>query len=123
MAEKMLSAQYNRPGFDMIDHFTYAFVGDGCLMEGISHEVSSLAGTLGLGKLIVFWDDNKISIDGDTAGWFTTDTPKRFEAYDWHVIRDIDGHDAEQIHQAVAMAQKETDKPTLICCRTHIGYG
>ncbi|AWL11117.1 Transketolase [Saliniradius amylolyticus] len=123
IAEKALAAQFNRPGHDVIDHYTYCFMGDGCLMEGISHETCSLAGTLGLGKLIAFWDDNGISIDGDVEGWFTDDTPARFESYGWHVVRDVDGHDPEQIKQAIDAARAETGKPTLICCRTVIGFG
>lgn len=123
IAEKALGAQFNRPGHDIIDHFTYVFAGDGCLMEGISHEVCSLAGTLGLGKLIVFYDDNGISIDGDVAGWFSDDTPKRFEAYGWQVIPAVDGHDAEAVLAATQAARAESDRPTLICCRTVIGKG
>ena len=123
IAEKSLAAQFNRPGHDVVDHFTYVFMGDGCLMEGISHEACSLAGTLGLGKLIAFWDDNGISIDGEVEGWFTDDTGARFESYGWHVIRDIDGHDPEQIKAAIEAARKETNKPTLLCCRTVIGFG
>lgn len=123
LAEKTLAAQFNQPDFDIIDHRTYAFVGDGCLMEGISHEVSSLAGTLGLGKLTVFYDDNGISIDGDVEGWFTDDTVKRFQAYGWQVIAGVDGHDSEAIEQAMQKAQAETKRPTLICCKTTIGFG
>ncbi|MCE2597334.1 transketolase [Motilimonas cestriensis] len=123
LAEKALAAQFNRDNFDVVDHYTYAFMGDGCLMEGISHEACSLAGTLGLGKLIGFWDDNGISIDGDVEGWFTDDTPKRFEAYGWHVIAGVDGHDATAIKAAIEAAQAETKRPTLICCKTIIGYG
>ncbi|MFT6898773.1 MAG: transketolase [Paraglaciecola sp.] len=123
IAEKTLAAQFNQPDFDVVDHFTYCFLGDGCLMEGISHEVSSLAGTLGLGKLIAFWDDNGISIDGKVEGWFTDNTPARFEAYGWHVIADIDGHDPQAIKSAIETAKSETDKPTLICCKTVIGFG
>jgi transketolase len=123
IAEKVLAAQFNRDGHEIIDHYTYAFMGDGCLMEGISHEACSLAGTLGLGKLIAFWDDNGISIDGEVEGWFTDDTPARFEAYGWHVIRGVDGHDAEQIRAAIEQARGETEKPTLICCKTIIGFG
>lgn len=123
IAEKHLSAQFNRPSFPIIDHFTYAFVGDGCLMEGISHEVCSLAGTLGLGKLIVFYDDNQISIDGKVEGWFTDNTPQRFESYGWHVIPNVDGHDSEAIHAAIKKAQANKDQPTLICCKTVIGWG
>ncbi|EMN4130099.1 MULTISPECIES: transketolase [Providencia] len=123
IAERTLAAQFNRPGHDIVDHHTYVFMGDGCMMEGISHEVCSLAGTLKLNKLIAFYDDNGISIDGHVQGWFTDDTAARFEAYGWHVIRDIDGHDADQIHAAVTEAQRETDKPTLIMCKTVIGFG
>ncbi len=123
IAEKALGAQFNRPGHEVIDHFTYVFVGDGCLMEGVSHEVCSLAGTLGLGKLIVFYDDNGISIDGDVAGWFSDDTPKRFEAYGWQVIPAVDGHDAEAVRAATESARAEGERPTLICCRTVIGKG
>lgn len=123
LAEKVLAAQFNQPNFPVIDHYTYAFLGDGCLMEGISHEACSYAGTLGLGKLIAFWDDNGISIDGNVEGWFTDDTPARFEAYGWHVVRDVDGHDSDDIKQAIQQAQKETNKPTLICCKTVIGSG
>lgn len=123
LAEKALAARFNRPGHDIIDHFTYVFVGDGCLMEGISHEVCSLAGTLGLGKLIVFYDDNGISIDGEVAGWFSDDTPRRFAAYAWQVIADVDGHDARAIRAAVDLARADRARPTLICCRTVIGKG
>ena len=123
LAEKVLGEQFNRPGHDIVDHFTYVFMGDGCMMEGISHEACSLAGTLGLGKLVAFWDDNGISIDGEVEGWFSDDTPKRFEAYGWHVIADVDGHNAEAIRKAILEAQAETDKPTLICCKTIIGFG
>ncbi|OGT29848.1 MAG: transketolase [Gammaproteobacteria bacterium RIFCSPHIGHO2_12_FULL_35_23] len=123
IAEKILATQFNRPGHTIIDHHTYVFVGDGCLMEGISHEVSSLAGTLGLGKLIVFWDDNEISIDGHVSGWFTTDIPKRFQAYNWQVIAKVDGHNPIHIKQAIEEAKAETARPTLICCKTTIGYG
>ncbi|MEO2267537.1 transketolase [Pseudoalteromonas sp. YIC-656] len=123
IAEKTLAAQFNKPNFDVVDHFTYCFMGDGCLMEGISHEACSLAGTLGLGKLIAFWDDNGISIDGEVEGWFSDDTPARFEAYGWHVIRDVDGHDMQAISDAISAAQANTDKPTLICCKTIIGFG
>ncbi|WP_417226424.1 transketolase [Amphritea sp.] len=123
IAEKSLAAQFNREGHEIIDHHTYAFLGDGCLMEGISHESCSLAGTLGLGKLIAFYDDNGISIDGEVEGWFTDDTPKRFEAYGWHVIPNVDGHDAEQIKAAIEAAQDNEDQPTLICCKTIIGFG
>jgi transketolase len=123
VAEKTLAAHFNRPNFDIVDHYTYCFLGDGCLMEGISHEVCSLAGTLGLGKLVAFWDDNGISIDGEVEGWFTDNTPARFEAYGWHVISDVNGHDPEAIHLAIAQARAITDKPTLICCKTTIGFG
>ncbi|EOI0109998.1 transketolase [Vibrio cholerae] len=123
MAEKALAAQFNKPGHDIVDHFTYVFMGDGCLMEGISHEACSLAGTLGLGKLIAFWDDNGISIDGHVEGWFSDDTPKRFEAYGWHVIPAVDGHDADAINSAIEAAKAETSRPTLICTKTIIGFG
>jgi len=123
IAEKALSAQFNKPGHDIVDHYTYVFLGDGCLMEGVSHEACSLAGTLGLGKLIAFWDDNGISIDGHVEGWFTDNTPARFESYGWHVIADVDGHDSAAIAAAIQAAQQETGKPTLICCKTIIGYG
>lgn len=123
IAEKVLGAQFNRDGHAIVDHFTYAFLGDGCMMEGISHEVCSLAGTLGLGKLVAFYDDNGISIDGEVEGWFTDDTPKRFEAYGWQVIRNVDGHDAEEIQIAIETARKTSDQPTLICCKTTIGFG
>ncbi|MCJ8303036.1 transketolase [Shewanella sp.] len=123
IAEKTLAAQFNQPGHDIVDHFTYCFLGDGCLMEGISHEACSLAGTLGLGKLIMFWDDNGISIDGNVEGWFTDDTPKRFDAYGWHVIAGVDGHDSDAIRAAIAEAKSVTDKPTMICCKTVIGFG
>ena len=123
IAEKMLAGQFNREGHHLIDHYTYVFLGDGCMMEGISHESCALAGTLGLGKLIAFWDDNGISIDGHTEGWFRDDTPKRFEAYGWHVIRDVDGHDPEAIDKAIHEAKSVNNKPTLICCKTIIGYG
>ncbi|WP_100636283.1 transketolase [Marinomonas sp. ef1] len=123
IAEKTLAAQFNREGHSIVDHNTYCFLGDGCLMEGISHEASSLAGTLGLGKLVAFWDDNGISIDGHVEGWFTDNTPQRFEAYGWHVISDVDGHDPEAIKAAIEAAKAETTKPTLICCKTIIGFG
>ncbi|MGP2461594.1 transketolase [Pantoea ananatis] len=123
IAERTLAAQFNRPDHDIVDHFTYVFMGDGCLMEGISHEVCSLAGTLGLGKLIGFYDHNGISIDGETEGWFTDDTHKRFEAYNWHVVGEIDGHDADAVKAAIQEAQSVTDKPSLIICRTVIGFG
>ncbi|MEZ9536045.1 transketolase [Vibrio splendidus] len=122
MAEKSLAAQFNKEGHDIVDHFTYAFMGDGCLMEGISHEACSLAGTLGLGKLVAFWDDNGISIDGEVEGWFSDDTPKRFEAYGWHVIPAVDGHDADAINAAIEAA-KADPRPTLICTKTIIGFG
>ena len=122
IAEKTLAAQFNREGHDIVDHFTYCFLGDGCLMEGISHEVCSLAGTLGLGKLIAFWDDNGISIDGEVEGWFTDNTPARFESYGWHVIN-VDGHNPEEISAAITAAKAVTDKPTMICCKTIIGFG
>ncbi|MGH8439409.1 MAG: transketolase [Pseudomonas sp.] len=122
IAEKVMGAQFNRPGHNIVDHHTYVFLGDGCMMEGISHEVASLAGTLGLGKLIAFYDDNGISIDGEVEGWFTDDTPKRFEAYNWQVIRNVDGHDADEIRTAIDTARKSA-QPTLICCKTIIGFG
>lgn len=123
LAEAVLAAEFNRPKLNIIDHYTYAFLGDGCLMEGISHEVCSLAGTLKLGKLIAFWDDNGISIDGDVQGWFTDNTPARFESYGWHVIPHVDGHDAEAVRAAIVAARQVTDKPSLICCKTIIGFG
>jgi transketolase len=123
LAEKLLAQRFNRPGFDIVDHHTWVFLGDGCLMEGISHEACSLAGTWGLGKLVALWDDNSISIDGNVAGWFTDDTAARFEAYGWQVIRGVDGHDPVEIAQAIRTAQAETRKPSLVCCRTQIGYG
>ncbi len=123
IAEKCLATRFNRPGFKVVDHHTYVFLGDGCLMEGISHEACSLAGTLGLGKLIAFYDDNGISIDGEVHGWFTDDTPKRFEAYGWHVVPHVDGHDAEAVKRAIEEARGVTDRPTLICCKTIIGFG
>ena len=123
LAEKLLAQRFNRDGFAIVDHRTYVFMGDGCLMEGISHEVASLAGTWKLNKLVAFWDDNRISIDGQVQGWFTDDTPARFEAYGWQVIRNVDGHDAQAIHAAIASALQSQDKPVLICCRTTIGYG
>ncbi|ULN63869.1 transketolase [Vibrio gigantis] len=122
MAEKALAAQFNKEGHDIVDHYTYAFMGDGCLMEGISHEACSLAGTLGLGKLVAFWDDNGISIDGEVEGWFSDDTPKRFEAYGWHVIPAVDGHDSDAINAAIEAA-KADPRPTLICTKTIIGFG
>src|SRR5690606_36903639 len=123
LAEKILAAQFNKPGYEIVDHHTYFFAGDGCLMEGISHEACSLAGVLGLGKLIGFYDDNGISIDGDVAGWLRDNTPKRFEAYGWHVIRDVDGHNPEAVKAAIEEAHKHSDKPSLICCRIVIGFG
>jgi transketolase len=123
IAEKVLAGQFNRDGHHIVDHYTYVFLGDGCLMEGISHEACSLAGTLGLGKLIAFYDDNGISIDGHVEGWFTDDTPKRFEAYKWHVVRDVDGHDPEAVRRAIMEAHSVNDKPSMICCKTVIGYG
>lgn len=123
LAEKILAAQFNRDGHSLVDHYTYCFLGDGCMMEGVSHEACSLAGTLGLGKLIAFYDDNGISIDGHVEGWFTDDTPKRFESYGWHVIPAIDGHNPAAIKAAVEAARAETGKPTLICCKTIIGFG
>ena len=123
MAEKLLANEFNRPGHEIVDHRTYVFLGDGCLMEGISHEACALAGTWGLGKLTAFWDDNGISIDGHVDGWFTDDTPKRFEAYGWHVVANVNGHDPEALHAAIEAAKKVTDKPTLICCKTVIGAG
>jgi transketolase len=129
LAEKVLAAQFNKPGHDIVDHHTYVFLGDGCLMEGISHEACSLAGALGLGKLIAFYDDNNISIDGevrghgDTPAWFLDDTPKRFDSYHWHVIPKVDGHDPEAIKAAIEEARAVTDKPSLICCQTIIGFG
>ncbi|NOT83384.1 MAG: transketolase [Methylococcaceae bacterium] len=123
IAEKALAAHFNKPAHTLVDHHTYVFLGDGCLMEGISHEACSLAGTLGLGKLIAFWDDNGISIDGHVDGWFTDNTPKRFEAYGWHVIADVDGHDSDAISKAIKSAQSVTDKPSMICCKTIIGFG
>jgi len=123
IAEKALAAEFNKDGHTIVDHHTYVFMGDGCLMEGISHEACSLAGTLGLGKLIAFWDDNGISIDGHVDGWFTDDTPGRFKAYGWHVIADVDGHDPEALQEAIKTAKAMTDKPTMICCKTTIGFG
>jgi transketolase len=122
-AEKLLGTEFNRPGLNIVDHYTYAFCGDGCLMEGISHEACSFAGTLGLGKLIVFYDDNGISIDGKVVGWFTDDTPKRFAAYGWHVVPAVDGLDGETVSNAIQAARAEKDRPSLICCKTIIGYG
>ena len=123
IAEKVLAGQFNRDGHHIVDHYTYVFLGDGCLMEGISHESCSLAGTLGLGKLIAFYDDNGISIDGHVEGWFTDDTPKRFEAYGWHVVRDVDGHNPDAIKKAIREAHAVNDKPSMICCKTVIGFG
>jgi len=123
LAEQYLAAIFNREGFPVVDHYTYVFAGDGCLMEGISHEVCSLAGTLGLGKLIVFYDDNKISIDGNVEGWFTDNTVQRFQAYGWHVLPNIDGHDSGAIKHAIMKARDVKDKPTIICCKTTIGWG
>jgi len=123
MAEKLLANEFNRPGYEIVDHRTWVFLGDGCLMEGISHEACALAGTWGLGKLTAFWDDNGISIDGHVDGWFTDDTPKRFEAYGWHVVANVNGHDPEALHAAIEAAKTVTDKPTLICCKTVIGAG
>ncbi len=123
LAEKLLAQRFNRPEFAVVDHRTWVFLGDGCLMEGISHEAASLAGTWGLEKLVAFWDDNRISIDGNVEGWFTDDTPARFEAYGWNVIRDVDGHDAEAIRAAIEAAMQSQGKPTLVCCRTTIGFG
>lgn len=123
IAEKVLAAHFNKPGHEIVDHYTYVFLGDGCLMEGISHEACSFAGTLGLGKLICFYDDNNISIDGEVDGWFTDDTPKRFEAYGWHVVPNVDGHNPDAIKAAVEAARAEKNRPSLICCKTTIGYG
>jgi transketolase len=123
LAESLLAAEFNRPWHDLVDHRTYVFLGDGCLMEGISHEACSLAGTLGLGKLMAFYDDNGISIDGHVSGWFSDDTPKRFEAYGWHVVRNVDGHDANAVNAAIEASKKINDRPSLICCKTVIGKG
>jgi transketolase len=123
LAEKLLAQRFNRPEYAIVDHRTWVFMGDGCLMEGISHEAASLAGTWGLHKLVAFWDDNHISIDGNVAGWFTDDTPARFEAYGWNVIRGVDGHDADEIKTAIETAMRSADRPTLVCCRTTIGFG
>ncbi len=123
LAEKVLAARFNRPGFEIVDHHTYVFAGDGCLMEGVSHEACSLAGTLGLSKLIMVYDDNGVSIDGDVKGWFTDDTPGRFRAYGWHVVEDVDGHDADTVARAFDAARGETARPSLLCCRTTIGFG
>jgi len=123
LAERTLAGQFNRDGHHIVDHYTYVFLGDGCMMEGISHEAAAIAGTWGLGKLVAFWDDNGISIDGHVDGWFKDDTPKRFEAYGWHVIRDVDGHDAEAVDRAIHEAKSVNDRPTLICTKTVIGFG
>lgn len=123
LAEKILASEFNRPGLDIVNHYSYAFLGDGCLMEGISHEACSLAGTLGLGKLICFYDDNGISIDGHVEGWFSDDTPKRFEAYGWHVVPDVNGHDPAAIEAAIENAKQTIEKPSMICCKTVIGMG
>ncbi|KRG45001.1 transketolase [Stenotrophomonas pictorum JCM 9942] len=123
LAEKLLAQRYNRPEFEIVDHRTWVFLGDGCLMEGVSHEAASLAGTWGLGKLVCFWDDNNISIDGEVEGWFTDNTPERFEAYGWNVVRGVDGHDPESIKAGIDAALSQADKPTLICCKTTIGFG
>ena len=123
LAERTLAAQFNKPGHNIVDHHTYVFLGDGCMMEGISHEACSLAGNLGLGKLIAFWDDNGISIDGEVEHWFTDDTPARFEAYGWHVVSDVDGHDADAVNSAIKQAKAASDKPSMICCKTTIGFG
>jgi transketolase len=123
LAEKLLGATFNRPGHEVVDHHTWVFLGDGCLMEGVSHEACALAGTLKLGKLVCFYDDNGISIDGEVHGWFTDDTPKRFEAYGWHVVRDVDGHDPAAVERAIVAARAEVERPSLICCKTVIGWG
>jgi len=123
LAEKLLADEFNRPGFDIVAHYTYCFCGDGCLMEGVSHDACSLAGTLSLGKLIVFYDDNGISIDGKVSGWFTDDTPERFAAYGWHVVPNVDGLDGEAVVRAITAARAERERPSLICCKTIIGYG
>jgi len=123
LAEKILASEFNRPDFDIVNHYSYAFLGDGCLMEGISHEACSLAGTLGLGKLICFYDDNGISIDGHVEGWFSDDTPKRFEAYGWHVVPDVNGHNPAAIEAAIEEAKQTSGKPSMICCKTVIGLG
>jgi transketolase len=123
LAEKHLAAEFNRPDLDVVEHFTYVFMGDGCMMEGISHEASSFAGTHKLGRLIAFYDDNGISIDGNTRGWFTDDTPKRFDAYGWHVVPNVDGHDAAAVAKAIEAARADQERPSLICCKTIIGYG
>ncbi len=123
LAEKVLAARFNRPGHEIIDHYTYVFLGDGCLMEGISHEAASFSGTHQLNKLIAFYDDNNVSIDGEVSGWFTEDTPRRFQAYGWHVVENVDGHNTEEIEAAIQTAQSETGRPSLICCKTIIGWG
>jgi transketolase len=123
IAEKVLAAQFNRGEHAIVDHHTYTFVGDGCLMEGISHEACSLAGTLGLGKLVVLYDDNGISIDGDVKNWYTDDTPGRFRAYGWHVVAEVDGHDPDAVKEAIEEARANPDQPSLICCKTVIGWG
>ncbi|MDR1709359.1 MAG: transketolase, partial [Candidatus Accumulibacter sp.] len=123
LAERLLAAEFNREGHAIVDHHTYVFLGDGCLMEGVSHEACSLAGVWKLGKLIALYDDNGISIDGHVDGWFADDTPKRFEAYDWNVIRGVDGHDIDAVDRAIAAAKAQNEKPTLICCKTTIGKG
>jgi transketolase len=123
LAERLLAEEFNRPGLEIVDHYTYVFMGDGCMMEGLSHEAASLAGTLGLGKLIAFWDDNGISIDGEVGAWFADDTPARFKAYGWRVLADVDGHDRQAVKKAVARARREKSKPCLICCRTKIAFG
>ena len=123
LAEKVLAARFNRPGHKIIDHYTYVFLGDGCLMEGISHEAASFSGTHRLNKLIAFYDDNNVSIDGEVSGWFTEDTPRRFQAYGWHVVENVDGHNSEEIEAAIQTAQSETGRPSLICCKTVIGWG
>ena len=123
LAEKVLAARFNRPGHEIIDHYTYVFLGDGCLMEGISHEAASFSGTHRLNKLIAFYDDNNVSIDGEVSGWFTEDTPRRFQAYGWHVVENVDGHNSEEIEAAIQTSQSETGRPSLICCKTIIGWG
>ncbi len=123
LAERTLAAQFNRDGHHIVDHYTYVFLGDGCMMEGVSHEACALAGTMGLGKLVAFWDDNGITIDGHVENWFSEDVAKRFEAYGWHVVRDVDGHNAESIDKAIHEAKSVNDKPTLVCCKTVIGFG
>ncbi|MCF6253435.1 MAG: transketolase, partial [Thiomicrorhabdus sp.] len=123
IAERTLAAQFNKPGHDIVDHHTYVFMGDGCLMEGLSHEAAAMAGTLGLGKLIAFWDDNDISIDGNIGDWMEKGVPGRFNSYDWHVIPSVDGHDAAAIDAAITLAKSVTDRPTLICTKTVIGFG